>query len=76
MRVCFLCYVLGVIVFVFVRVSITPICLERPSEAEDMTKAVVFVMAGLHAKGFVHLDLKPENLMVFDGALKLIDVGG
>jgi len=33
-------------------------------------------MAGLHAKGFVHLDLKPENLMVFDGALKLIDVDG
>jgi len=42
----------------------------------DMTKAVVYVMAGLHAKGFVHLDLKPENLMVFDGALKLIDVDG
>jgi serine/threonine protein kinase len=41
-----------------------------------MTKALVFVMAGLHAKGFVHLDLKPENLMVFDGALKLIDVDG
>lgn len=42
----------------------------------DMTKALVFVMAGLHAQGFVHLDLKPENLMMFDGALKLIDVDG
>jgi len=42
----------------------------------SMTKALVMVMAGLHAKGFVHLDLKPENLMVFDGCLKLIDVDG
>jgi serine/threonine protein kinase len=42
----------------------------------DMTKALILVMAGLHAKGMVHLDLKPENLMVFDGCLKLIDVDG
>ncbi|CAE8646368.1 unnamed protein product [Polarella glacialis] len=34
------------------------------------------VVAGLHAKGFVHLDLKPENLMMFNGRLKLIDVDG
>merc|ERR1712110_357479 len=33
-------------------------------------------MAGLHAKGFVHLDIKPENLMIFGGQLKLIDVDG
>jgi len=42
----------------------------------SMAKAIVLVMAGLHAKGFVHLDMKPENLMVFDGRLKLIDVDG
>mmetsp|Transcript_48011 Transcript_48011/g.135643 ORF Transcript_48011/g.135643 Transcript_48011/m.135643 type:complete len:670 (-) Transcript_48011:25-2034(-) len=42
----------------------------------SITKSVVTVAAGLHAKGLVHLDLKPENLMFFDGCLKLIDVDG
>lgn len=42
----------------------------------SMASAILLVMAGLHAKGFVHLDVKPENLMVFDGCLKLIDVDG
>jgi len=42
----------------------------------SITKAIILVMAGLHAKGFVHMDVKPENLMVFDGCLKLIDVDG
>jgi len=42
----------------------------------SFTKAIIMVMAGLHAKGFVHLDMKPENLMIFDGRLKLIDVDG
>lgn len=41
-----------------------------------VTKGVIHVMAGLHAKGFVHCDLKPENLMMFKGRLKLIDVDG
>merc|ERR1712070_919945 len=42
----------------------------------SLAKAILLVMAGLHAKGFVHLDMKPENLMIFDGRLKLIDVDG
>lgn len=42
----------------------------------SIAKAVVLVTAGLHAKGLVHLDLKPENLMVFNQRLKLIDVDG
>merc|ERR1719235_1551340 len=41
-----------------------------------IAKSIVLVMAGLHAKGVIHLDLKPENLMIFDGCLKLIDVDG
>jgi serine/threonine protein kinase len=50
---------------------------------KSIIKAMVLVTAGLHAKGFVHLDLKPENLLVFGhhcpgrgGRLKLIDVDG
>jgi len=42
----------------------------------NIARAIVLVVAGLHAKGFVHLDLKPENLMMFNGRLKLIDVDG
>lgn len=42
----------------------------------SLTKSMLLVMAGLHAKGLVHMDVKPENLMVFDGYLKLIDVDG
>jgi len=39
-------------------------------------RAILLATAGLHAKGFVHLDLKPENMMMFNGRLKLIDVDG
>jgi len=51
----------------------------RPlSEAKvwRLARKVVLIVAGLHAKGLVHLDLKPDNLMMFDGCLKLIDVDG
>merc|ERR1719506_3360070 len=43
---------------------------------KSITRAVILVVAGLHAKGLAHLDLKPENLMMFNGRLKLIDVDG
>merc|ERR1719359_691574 len=51
----------------------------RPLPAESVksiSRAIVLVVAGLHAKGLVHIDLKPENLMMFNGRLKLIDVDG
>jgi serine/threonine protein kinase len=51
----------------------------RPLSKEKvhkLTKNVMVVIAGLHAKGLVHLDIKPENLMFFNGVLKLIDVDG
>lgn len=41
-----------------------------------VSKAILIVGAALHAKGLVHLDLKPDNLMMFNGRLKLIDVDG
>jgi len=43
---------------------------------QSVSKEMIIVVAGLHAKGFVHLDLKPENLMICKGKLKLIDVDG
>jgi serine/threonine protein kinase len=51
----------------------------RPLPADSVksiSRAIVLVIAGLHAKGLVHIDLKPENLMMFNGRLKLIDVDG
>merc|ERR1719254_45455 len=51
----------------------------RPLSKESVKhicKAIIIAMAGLHAKGFVHLDMKPENLMMFNGRLKIIDVDG
>jgi serine/threonine protein kinase len=45
-------------------------------EINNMAKAILIAMAGLHAKGFVHIDMKPENMMDFDGKLKVIDVDG
>ncbi|CAK0798851.1 unnamed protein product, partial [Prorocentrum cordatum] len=50
----------------------------RPSAntIQILARQLVLVVAGLHARGLVHLDLKPENLMIFGGLLKLIDVDG
>lgn len=45
-------------------------------EVKTFCKAILVAAASLHAKGFVHLDLKPENLMMFGGKLKVIDVDG
>lgn len=40
----------------------------------SLSRSIVSVVAGLHASGFVHLDLKPENIMMSGFRLKLIDV--
>lgn len=42
----------------------------------DISRDIVRIVAGLHAKGFVHLDLKPENVVFCESRLKLIDVDG
>jgi len=36
-----------------------------------IVKHLVLIVAGMHAKGFVHLNLKPDNFVCFDGHLKL-----
>lgn len=46
------------------------------NDVQSMAVAILRVVSALHAKGFVHLDLKPANLMLFNGKLKLIDVDG
>jgi serine/threonine protein kinase len=45
-------------------------------KVHSIAKAITLSVAGLHAKGFTHLDLKPANLMMFGGRWKLIDVDG
>jgi serine/threonine protein kinase len=55
------------------RVACAPLPREK---VHSITKAVLLAAAGLHAKGFVHLDLKPANIMMFNGRWKVIDVDG
>lgn len=47
-----------------------------PASVKNITKALLTIIAGLHAKGLVHMDLKPENFLVFNGHIKLIDFDG
>jgi len=50
-----------------------------PLSVENVRKIarqVVLAVAWLHAKGYVHLDVKPENIMLCGGRWKLIDMDG
>jgi len=50
-----------------------------PLSAEGIlkiSKEVVMAVAWLHARGYVHLDVKPENIMLCGGRWKLIDMDG
>jgi serine/threonine protein kinase len=52
---------------------------KRPLPVEEVrkiAKEVTLAMAGLHAKGLVHMDMKPENIMRCSGRWKLIDMDG
>mmetsp|Transcript_134139 Transcript_134139/g.267683 ORF Transcript_134139/g.267683 Transcript_134139/m.267683 type:complete len:666 (+) Transcript_134139:72-2069(+) len=49
-------------------------CAMSADTVRSLTRGIMLVVAGLHSKGLVHLDLKPENLMFFNGCLKVIDV--
>ena len=47
-----------------------------PPDAADLLDQVASALAYLHGRGMVHLDVKPENLIVApDGTVKLIDFG-
>lgn len=41
-----------------------------------LVQSMILVIAGLHAKGLVHLNLQPQNLVVLQGHLKLVDTEG
>lgn len=45
-------------------------------EVRQISRALVLAVAGFHAKSLVHLDIKPENFMLFGTTWKLIDVEG
>ncbi|CAA9578186.1 MAG: hypothetical protein AVDCRST_MAG33-3298 [uncultured Thermomicrobiales bacterium] len=47
-----------------------------PGDAADLLDQVASALAHLHGKNLVHLDVKPENLIIApDGTVKLIDFG-
>jgi serine/threonine protein kinase len=45
-------------------------------EIKGISRSLVMAVAGLHAKSWVHLDIKPENIMYFGSSWKVIDVEG
>lgn len=47
-----------------------------PEQVRSVVNSMLTAVAALHAKGFAHLDIKPENLMWSRGHWKLIDVDG
>lgn len=47
-----------------------------PNYIRSLSRSLVLIVAALHAKGFVHLDLKPANILLCGGRPKLSDVDG
>jgi len=48
----------------------------KKDQVRYIAQDIVLAAGGLHEKGLVHLDIKPENVMLFGDRWKLIDVDG
>lgn len=44
-------------------------------KAVDIFQQVARALGHMHARGYVHADMKPNNIMVTDGVAKIIDLG-
>lgn len=44
-------------------------------KAVDIFSQVAHALAHMHSRGYVHADMKPNNIMVCDGVAKIIDLG-
>lgn len=44
-------------------------------QAVQIFEQVALALAHMHSRGFVHADMKPQNIMVADGMAKIIDLG-
>ena len=47
----------------------------KESEIVDMLQNIISGLQYLHDKQIVHLDMKPDNILIKDGVYKISDLG-